>query len=162
MVHAGLAPRHSKEKGGIAMTRRSIATALASLLVSLSIAFNATAVRADLPCEGSGYAPERCASMTVARDATLNPVPSDDPSGTTVNSYSMGTWQGGADDATAFAGSPVHILAGSGMGQEQFEATEASGFGTFLIAVPMSALVHSDNEYTLEHDQRMLAQQPSN
>ncbi len=81
------------------MTRRSIAAILASLLVGLLLVGNAPAASAGGLC-GTGYAPEHCEEMAAATDAMVF--------------------------AAGAQARPVHILSGSGMGQEQFEAREAA------------------------------------
>jgi hypothetical protein len=49
-----------------------------------------------------------------------------------------------------------------GTGQEEFGAIELSRFGTFLVMVPVNAVVHIDNGYAPENYKTMLAQEPGN
>ncbi len=172
------------------MTRRSIATAFASLLVGLFVAVNTStgaalaageaavnrvcyftdadaytcsvfaadgtwmrtealtdgewtvtaqasqAASADAPC--GKYAPEHCETMMDSPDAALIPA------------------------TTESAGSPVHILAGNGMGQEQFEAISGQPDALFLVAAPTAQAAHVPSGYAPENYEQMLAQQPSN
>jgi hypothetical protein len=116
------------------MTRQSIAAALAALVVTLSAISVVPAVSAATPC--IGYAPEHCEARAATADGTLF--------------------------TALMPAAPVHILSSTGMGQEQFEATEGSGYGMFLVAVPTNAGVHSDTGYAPEHYEQMLARQASN
>jgi hypothetical protein len=116
------------------MTRHSIAATLVALVVTLTAVATAPVVSAAPPC--TRYAPEHCEELAAIADATLF--------------------------AAQVPAAPVHILSGTGMGQEQFEATEGSGAGTYLVAVPTNAMVHIDNGYAPENDQRMLTRQMSN
>jgi hypothetical protein len=115
------------------MTRQSIATALVALVVTLA-AISTAPISAASPC--TGFAPEHCEELAATADGTRF--------------------------TRLMSAVPVHFLSGTGMGQEQFEATEATGYGTFLDAVPTSAVVHIDNGYAPENYQQMLAMQPSN
>lgn len=136
------------------MTRRSITTVLGSLLIGLLLTVNAPAVSAGGACT-SGYAPEHCETMMVSQGATLIPPPSDDPTGTTVSSYSMGAWRHSLDDQASLVAPLVHILDGNGLGQEHFEAMEGNGYGAFVVAAPMNAAVHSASGYAPENYEQM-------
>jgi hypothetical protein len=117
------------------MTRRSsIASALSSLLVGLLLVVSAPAVNAGGPC--GKYAPEHCEAMV----AVANPI----------------------EYALATPAQSVHILAGSGLGLEQFEAIEGQSDALFLVAAPTAEAAHVQSGYAPENYEQMLTQQPSN
>ncbi len=68
-----------------------------------------------------------------------------------------------AQDAAQFSAQPVHILAGNGIGQEQFEALEGNGSGLFVIAVPTNTIAaHVESGYAPENYAQMASVIPSN
>jgi hypothetical protein len=108
---------------------RSSKLALVTLLAGLLSLASVATVDAGAPC--TGYAQEHCAQMAAADDAIVYHV-------------------------EAFAA--VHTLAGTGIGQEHFEAMSATQVTAFSVAIPTPVRIFSCSGYAREHCEAMTAQ----
>jgi hypothetical protein len=122
------------------MTRRSITAVLSALFVGLLVALNCPTVSAEGGSAQSAVSARRDCNGYVREQCEA-----------------MVT----AQDA-ALSAAPVHILSVNGTGQEQFEATEDTGYGQFVVAVPTNAATHVESGYAPENYEQMLARQPMN
>jgi hypothetical protein len=126
------------------MTRRSICTVVGSIFMGLLVAFNSPVASAQ-DSSGGGSAQS---AVSARRDCNGN-------------AREQCEAMVAAQDA-ALSAAPVHILGGNGIGQEQFEATEDTGYGQFVVAVPTNVATHVESGYAPENYEQMLARQPIN